>query len=620
MGTFTLTGPGASVDRSQNNALTWTWTAAFAGEYLQRWRLRYRQVGSGTWLYANVQKATNLLPNGSAESALTDWTLQNYQGDLALSRTAGGRHAGSGSWQGEVSIVAVDQYDNEPNREDFTVAVSAPVAVTPGGRYLASGWLQQRGVAGAADTGDVMLTFQKADGTFTGSSNYWPGKARGSSAWDGFACERVAPADAAKAVVQVRGFVSGGIGGVTAVDEAALERIDNSADTAVADASGNVWSHRYAGDVRAGQIVLPPNFLAAGDWEFSLEAWTSGYVSNQAGQTQNFSNTVTSTMVTAAAAPTITTPAADGATIVTNPSNVTITYASGQTQAQVRVMDGATVKWDSGAVAVSGTSATISTTFADNNVSRQIQARTAVGGVWSAWATRTVNVVWTPPAVPTFTAAWEDTHAIGGAHAIRVTVTNPTPTGTQPTVTQALVEYRLAGTTTPVATAGVTPAGTPLVWYAAPNRTLEMRVTVYAANGTNTTTGWQAVTGTPGIKGVVLYDPAAPSGVKMFRLNDDGAEDEEQIESALLTFSGRQYPVAEFGAGTARQISVPLLSLRQDADVLALKTLLRSRVALVYRDKRGRAVLARMTLEQVKDEFYGYTTALTFDVLDSWGA
>lgn len=618
MGTFTLTGPGASVDRSQNNVLSWTWTQVHYSECVHRWRLQYRTVGSGTWLNAIIQQGTNLLPNGSAESALSDWYLQNYQSVLALNRVAGGRHAGSGSWMAEVSQVAIDQYDNDPTLEAFTVTYPADVLtvpVTPGGRYVASGWVQALGTAAGTRNAAINLSYRTAGGAFTGSSAYNPGRLAGGGAWDAVSADKVAPSDAAYAVLAIDGQIYGGIGGKTNLDDFRLERVDNSPDTAVNDATGSLWAFRYTGDPEPGQIVLPPNFLAAGDWEFRLEAWTAR---DGVAPIQNYSNTVTSTMVTAAAAPTITSPA-NGSTVATNPANVTVTYASGQTQVQVRVMDGGTVKYDSGAVAASGTSATLSVPFADNGTSRQVQARTSVSGVWSSWATNNVTVQWTPPATPTLTAAWEDTYGIGGAHAIRVTATNPTPTGTQPTVTTVLVEYRLTGTTA-ASIAGTVPAGTPFVWHGAPARSYEVRVTAYAANGTSTSSAWQAVTGTPGIKGVVLYDPANPSGVKMFRLNDEGAEDEEQIESALLTFSGRQYPVAEFGAGTSRQIAVPLMTLRQDADVLALKALLRARVALVYRDKRGRAVLARMTLEQVKDAFYGYTTGLSFDVLDSWGA
>lgn len=619
MANITLTGPGASVDRSGSNPLSWTWTPTASGESLHRWRLQYRVVGSGTWLNAVVAAGTNVLPNGSAESALSDWSLVNNQGVLSLARVVGGRHAGSGSWCAEITQVAVDPYDSNPSDESYEVFHPGPgnytiAPVTPGGRYVLSAW--QRTTGAGVGSADVQLSFRTAAGVLTGPSWYNAGRVRGSGQWDAFAADKVAPADAAYAVCRMSGKILGGVGATAQIDDVRLERVDNTPDNAVADATGNLWSFRYTGDPEAGQIVLTPNFLAAGNYEFRLEAWSAG---TSVAVTQSYSNTVTSTMVTAAAAPTITTPAANGAVIPTNPFTVAISFASGQTQGQVRVLDnGGAVVADTGAVAISGTTASFGVPFPTNGVARTIQARTSIGGVWSSWATRTVTVGYTTPAAPTHTAAWEDTYALGGNHAVRITTTNPAPTGTQPAVTQNVVEWRPVGSTVPLV-AGTSVPGTPLVWHAAPNFPVQVRTTAYGANGTTTSSAWATVTGTPAIRGVTIFDPANPSGIKCYRLNDDGVIDEESVESALLEFSGRQYPVAEFGAGTSRSIAVPLLSLRQDVDVASLKALLRARTALVYRDRRGRAVLARMSVEPVKDAFYGYTTGLVFDVLDSWG-
>lgn len=632
MGNITLVGPGASVDRSQNNALTFTWTRTQLSEYLHRWRLQYRTVGSGTWLNAIITPATNLLTNGSAESALgAEWYATPYPTgyESPLSRVAAGR---TSTWAVERSVTIYD--DVNPTSDRFhRIWQGTPgnfatyIPVTAGARYNFSGWanVDNTGVQSATPGMQAQVTWYNAAGAYVGVSYSWP--TRQVTGWNNATSEVVAPAGATSALVSIEAVSANAVGAKVRVDEYLMQRVDNSSNVVAADAGGTQWTYKFAGEPTGSAstapptptMVLGPNFLAAGNWEFRIEAWSGGSGAN-GGTVQSFSNTVTSTMITASAAPTITVPVSNGTVIPTNPANVTVTYAAGPNQIQYRVLDGATVKYDSGTLTIVNTSTTDtrSIPFTETGVNRSIQVRVGTSGVWSSWANRDVVVTYTPPATPTFTAAWEDTYGLGGNHAVRVTVTNPAPTGTQPTVTNVLVEWRQTGTTAPVP-AGTFVPGSPWVWNAAPALAMQMRVTVSAANGTSTTTAWQAVTGAALIRGVTVYDPANPAGVKTYRLNDDGAVDDESVESALLTFSGRQYPIAEFGAGTERSISIPLLSLRTDTDLESLKALLRARVPVVYRDRRGRAVLARMTVDSVKDAFYGYGTGLVFDVLDSWG-
>src|SRR5688572_15082 len=135
MGSMTLTGPAASFDRSTPQSFSWTWSQTRTNEQLQRWRVQYRTVGSGTWLNGVDNIDTQLLPNGQAETT-NGW--HNSQSGFLNSSENGLRVSGSKC----VVTTLVDtsrwsssqahgwtQYPNTAYRTDWQV--------TPGARYLA---------------------------------------------------------------------------------------------------------------------------------------------------------------------------------------------------------------------------------------------------------------------------------------------------------------------------------------------------------------------------------------------------------------------------------------------------------------------------------------------------
>lgn len=609
MGTPVLVGPGASVDRSSAQPFSWSWTPSRAGEQLTGWQLQYRLVGSGTWLVAtDPLTATEQIPNGDG-TTITGWSIYYAPGGIGpytFAVNGSGGRSGAG--------VEITANGGGGGAVVFRPGVNS-TPVVPGASYVFSAWTAGIDAALATYPITVSVAYYNSGDTYVGGANGNAVPQLGNTTYQLLATESVAPATASYAIVTLSWNIPNSYPVRLRVDDVSFKRVDLDPKTLLAGTANDFGLRGAALGTGSGDASMFANFLAAGNYEARWVATMAG----GGGLTPltYASNTVTFTMVQPSAAPTVTVPAAN-AVIPTAQSNVTLTYASGQNQAQVRVLDGSTVKWDSGTVVASGTTATIAATFADNGTARTVQARTGVSGVWGSWANVAVTVAYTVPATPTFTCAGEDTYGLGFNHAARVVVTNPAPTGTQPTVTSYTVEWRQVGTTAWKAAGGAA-AGTPFVWYAAPSLPMQMRVTVYGNNGTTTTTGAQTVTPAVLVKGVVIYDPANPSGVKVFRLNDEGVDDTEKMENALLSFSGRAYPVAEFGVGVERQISVPVLNLRTDADLAALKAFLRGRAAVVYCDRRGRAVLAAMSTGPVKDTFYGYTTALVFDVLDSWG-
>lgn len=615
MGSMTLTGPAASFDRSTPQSFSWTWAQTRTNEQLQRWRVQYRTVGSGTWLNGVDNIDTQLLANGQAESA-NGW--HTSAAGFSAQLTPGARVAGSNCmlttlvdasrWSGSAATGWI-RYPNTDFKDDFQV--------TPGARYLVNAWFYTDNIPSGYD---VWASIQWLDGNGTYLSQTSSSDMDNTQhIWSNVPIEGVAPAGATRARILAYFQTPIGTGYRMFTDDWTAERLDTSTRQMMLATTTQDWAYKFSGPPQPGSLYVPASYWTAGNWEARVEYVTGG--PNNVQQTF-YSNTVNFTAVTAPTAPNITTPS-EGGTIVAASSNVVFTHASGQSNVQVRVMNGAEVMWDSGTVAIStgATSSTVSAQFPTNLVPRQVQARTQISGVWSSWATRNVNVDWTKPAVPTVTAVAQDESSFGSTHAVRITVTNPTPTGSQPTVTTYTAWWRRVGETTERLIGGAA-AGQPLVWHSPPSGIpVQVRVLVSAANGTQTYSTWVTVSGTVSVRGVILYDPDDPSGTDAnFRLNGDGVDEAFEIESALLTISGREYPIVEYGPGTSRTLEVPELALRTDAEIATLRALLTRRSALVYRDKRGRAVLGRVSVGKIADTTYGYSLSLSVDVLDSWGA
>lgn len=198
--------------------------------------------------------------------------------------------------------------------------------------------------------------------------------------------------------------------------------------------------------------------------------------------------------------PTITAPASGG-TVSSN--SATVSWSSPSQDAyEVRTVadlsgaaDTSTIYTDTGNVTdTSARSRTVA--FTTNGVYQHVQVRVQSGGLWSAFADIRVLVSYTPPAVPTATIT-----AYSSSAAVTVAWTDPTPTGSEPTVSSHDVWRRESAnpssTTVPLAAAvggtswtDYTPAS--LVDY-------EYEVVANGTNGTSTASVWTgAATGVSG--------------------------------------------------------------------------------------------------------------------------
>lgn len=190
--------------------------------------------------------------------------------------------------------------------------------------------------------------------------------------------------------------------------------------------------------------------FAADDWEWQVRTTDNG------GETGPWSATATFTAASTPAAPSITAPINNG-TISTESYVVEWTAAAQEAYEVRRVADAAgspdtgTVYSTTGTVVSTGKSRSV--TFETNGRTEHVQVRVRDGGLWSTWASVKVNVSYTVPATPTLVALADDTTA-----SIAVAITNPAPTGSEPTVISNDLYVRLAAGQTAI-DAGGRPVG-----------------------------------------------------------------------------------------------------------------------------------------------------------------
>lgn len=256
------------------------------------------------------------------------------------------------------------------------------------------------------------------------------------------------------------------------------------------------------------------NALSAGNYEFAayIATYTPGRTPDPS---ENIGWSATAGPMVVAAppnTPTITAPTA-GQDINTG-FNVTWTQASAGTHAQVRVMNGAIVEWDTGAYAITtafGQNKII--TLPTNSVSRDIQVRYKESGTgtWSAWATVNIDVVWQEPIASSFGAiVANDAAGVGFAHALSFTL-NHSANGGNPAINRAEVFARPVGDTSEgirvINIPAISNTTQPLKWWGpASGVAYQLKVRVWSVTGTYKDSSWVSQTGpTVAIKGAMFH-------------------------------------------------------------------------------------------------------------------
>jgi hypothetical protein len=223
---------------------------------------------------------------------------------------------------------------------------------------------------------------------------------------------------------------------------------------------------------------------------------------------------------------------------------------------------------------------------------------------------RTFAVSYTPPATPTFTTTAQNGY-------IAIAVTNPAPTGSEPTVVTNDLYRRISGATAwERIKTGIANNGTYSDYAVASGVTYEYKV---RANGNNETTADSATASTSiSLSGVWLHDVASPAAtVKQLRADGGGRQIDWQATAALLQFDGRTFPVAEFGDTETGSVSATIQMTRASGDLAVLETLVQRKATLCYRDGRGRKVFGVITgLPVAEERSWGYTVTVRVDQVD----
>jgi len=375
----------------------------------------------------------------------------------------------------------------------------------------------------------------------------------------------------------------------------------------------STWTHDES-NTDLNQATIAANTLTPGTWEVE-RTW------------RPFSSTLVSPVsdsVVFSTGPTSPTPTVSAPTSpITNPAE-TVTWSTSPTDQvayQVQVLDGSTVVFDTGEV--SGTAQTLAgVPFPDTGVTRVVRVRTrrSAAYVWSQWgSTGSLTVTHLSPPTPTLTLAPADVAAVGLDHALVATITNPAPSGGEPSVDTTEVYVRRDGDTGGGALVATTAGTLSSYTYRSPASGVlyQMRVRVVTDDGRNASSAWVTATGAVTLKGVVMHSLAAPDDVHVFRLNGEEASDEYQPEADLIQYDGRAFPVVEFGTSASQVLKVRLSLKFDSGDADALVTMLRSRTLLLYRDRRARKMYAYVQATTIQDTAYGYEVDLTVTHVDN---
>lgn len=231
---------------------------------------------------------------------------------------------------------------------------------------------------------------------------------------------------------------------------------------------------------------FPAGTFAEGEWEWQAATKDAQGVEGPPSASGFF------TAGTRPSPPAITAPV-NGATISV-PQAAIVWSTPDQDAYQAQVVDGGQVIHDTGQVNSPAVRQAV-VPLPDNQTTRVLRVRVLDAGLWSDWATITVQVSYTPPPTPTLTLTPVAT--IPGAppgtqDALDVTPRFPTTVGTEPAVVAYDVWVR-GGPEGTIRIARDVPPSQPHRWLLPASDTdYEARVVAHGANGTTAQSAWTA--------------------------------------------------------------------------------------------------------------------------------
>lgn len=283
-------------------------------------------------------------------------------------------------------------------------------------------------------------------------------------------------------------------------------------------------------------------------------------------------------------------------------SEVTTVWTStGQTAFRHRLLQGALVIWDSGIVASTNTAQTVGVALENNTTyTIEVSIRNAAG-LWSDPDTVELIISYTPPKRPLVNLTPEDGY-------IHIEITNPEPTGTEPTVTSNRVWRRKQGETDWERIA-LDINGEYRDYAVASGVSYQYRVQAIGDNGT---TSYSAVsTESITLQGVWLHDVADPAGTAHnFKYDGRGRSELWDGQAVFSQYAGRQYPAVDWDVSEQHSINLYLQLWKQTNDYSALLEMVQRKATLCYRDGKGRKMFVALpTL--AADEVLGFGSNAT---------
>lgn len=339
---------------------------------------------------------------------------------------------------------------------------------------------------------------------------------------------------------------------------------------------------------------LPANTLTNGnDYQWKVKTWDNSDAEGPYSSLGTF---------TCAAAPTatLTSPSSDGNTITT--SKITAGWnfndsESGRTQSkyQVRLTDSSDNElWNSGQVSDANARALTCNYTLANNTSYKLKITVWNDlGIQSDEAVRTFTVSFTPPATPTITAIADNDMC-----SITVNITNPEPSGSEPTVSGNDIYRDGIRIAANVNSQYVDYAAEPFIQHTYKAISLGDNGTVSESSVLKVSTS---------ITDVLLMLVSNPSQYVKLKYNPS-KEEKAGPAGELMQFAGRKLPVAEFDDSDNQNINCSFTILdKPDLDMLL--QLADSKQTLLYRDSRGRKIYCTINDGiSTKDELPDYWT------------
>jgi hypothetical protein len=317
---------------------------------------------------------------------------------------------------------------------------------------------------------------------------------------------------------------------------------------------------------------------------------------DQAGLSSPYSALATFYAGDKPANPTITSPT-DGSTV--SVANPTVQWSSvGQTDFHLKVKDTANVLlWES--IRISTNKAETVQYDLQNGTSYKIElAIKNADGLWSDFVAVNISVSFTPPAKAIVTTSKDDSRG-----SITIAIDNPTPSGTEPTVSYNSVFRRKQGESTFIRIATNIAVDSTFTDYTPQSATnYEYKVRTWGDNGTYSDSD-------------VVSNSVTVSDAQLALVSDFGQWVElvfgsdrtegRQRNRTMMKFAGRESPVSEFG----EHFDLGLNLSYQIWDVGELQKLIDlcdSKQTLLYRDNRGRREFVTVDGVSIKDELPNY--------------